>query len=157
MKKKLKIVGIVLLVALIAIQFIPMDKTNPESDPSQDIFQKFDADEALMTKIKDACYDCHSNHTEYPWYTRVQPVGWWIKGHINGGRKHLNFSEFVAYSDKKAKHKLEECIEYTEKKWMPLSSFTWTHSEAKLTELERSTMVTWFEEQFESYNSEIFE
>lgn len=152
MKKKIKIGAIVLLVALIGIQFIQIDKTNPASDGSAEIFEKFGADDALIAKIKDACYDCHSNHAEYPWYTYVQPVGWWIKGHINNGRKKLNFSEFATYSDKKAKHKFEECIEYVEKGWMPISSFKITHAEARLSDLERESMVNWFKKQFESYN-----
>ena len=152
MKKKIKIIAIVLLVALIGIQFIQIDRSNPTSSDADDIFQSFKADEAMISKIKDACYDCHSNHSEYPWYTYIQPVGWWIKGHINNGRKKLNFSEFATYSDKKAQHKFEECIEYTEKGWMPISSFKITHSEARLTDLERESMVNWFKRQFDSYD-----
>ncbi|WP_235296104.1 heme-binding domain-containing protein [Portibacter marinus] len=149
MKKKLKIAGLVALAALIIIQFFPIDTTNPVSDPSQDIFANYEAEDALVIKVKEACYDCHSNNTEYPWYTRLQPVGWWLKGHVNEGRKHLNFSEFANYSEKKAKHKFEEAVEYTEKGWMPISSFKVTHPEARLTDLERSAMVDWFKEQYE--------
>ena len=152
MKKKLKFIGIGLLVALIGIQFLQIDRTNPEIVTENDIFQKFEADDAFIAKVKDACYDCHSNHSEYPWYTYVQPLGWWIKSHINNGRKHLNFSEFATYSDKKAKHKFEEAIEYVEKGWMPISSFKITHAEARLSDLERETMVNWFKEKFDSYN-----
>ncbi len=152
MKKKIKIGLIVLLVALIGIQFIQIDKENPVSDDANDIFQRFEADQALIVKIKEACYDCHSNHAEWPWYTNVQPIGWWIKGHVNEARKKLNFSEFITYTDKKGKHKLEECIELVEEGEMPLKSFTWTHPEARLTDLERAAMVDWFKKQFASYN-----
>jgi hypothetical protein len=151
MKKKLKIFGLVALAALIIIQFIRIDETNPVSDPSQDIFVKFEADDALIVKMKEACYDCHSNNTHYPWYTKIQPVGWWLKGHVEGARQHLNFSEFVGYSDKKAKHKFEEAIEYTEKGWMPISSFKALHPEARLSDLERAAMVAWFKKQYDSY------
>ena len=151
MKKKLKIVGWVALAALVIIQFFQIDQTNPEIDVSQDIFAHFQADDALMVKMKEACYDCHSNTTEYPWYTHVQPVGWWLKGHTEEARKHLNFSEFGTYTDKKAKHKFEEAVEYVEKGWMPIAPFKLTHPEARLSDLERSAMVNWFKERYDSY------
>lgn len=151
MKKKVKIVGWIALAALLIIQFIQVDKSNPAVDASQDIFSHYQADEALVVKIKEACYDCHSNETEYPWYTHIQPVGWWLKGHVKGARKHLNFSDFATYDEKKAKHKFEESVEYTEKGWMPISSFKLTHPEARLTDLERATMVKWFQDQYDSF------
>ncbi len=149
MKKKIKIAALVALAALVIIQFFPIATTNLVVDEGKDIFANHEADKALVLKIKEACYDCHSNTTEYPWYTRVQPVGWWLQGHVDKGRKKLNFSEFSDYSAKKAKHKFEECVEYTEKGWMPISSFKITHPEARLTDLERATMVTWFKQQMD--------
>jgi hypothetical protein len=151
MKKKLRLFALLALAALIIIQFFRIDETNPQSDATQDIFAILEADDALVMKIREACYDCHSNNTKYPWYAKIQPVGWWLQGHVNGGRKHLNFSEFGSYTDEKAKHKLEEAIEYTEEGWMPIASFKLTHPEARLTDLERATMVTWFKKQFDAY------
>ncbi|GLR15693.1 heme-binding domain-containing protein [Portibacter lacus] len=152
MKKKLKIIGWIALASLVIIQFFPIETTNPEPDPLQEIFAKFGASDGLIIKIKDACYDCHSYETDYPWYTRIQPVGWWMKGHIEEARKHLNFSEFATYNDKKSKHKFEECVEYVEEKWMPIKSFQLTHPEARLTTEERAEMVHWFQKCVKSYN-----
>ncbi len=151
MKKKIKWFVFGFLALLILIQFIQINKTNPPLDPAADIFAHLDAGDAFIAKVRDACYDCHSNEVEYPWYTNVQPVGWWIKKHINEGTKHLNFSEFGNYEAKRAHHKLEECYEMVEKGEMPLNSFTWVHSEAKLTDLEREEMVKWFKEAMASY------
>lgn len=151
MKKKLKIFGWIAIAALIIIQFFQIDKSNPIADPSLDIFAHYTADDALVIKVKEACYDCHSNYTDYPWYTNIQPIGWWLKSHVKEGRKHLNFSEFASYNDKKAKHKFEECIEYVEEGWMPIKSFKLTHPEARLTDLERAAMVDWFKEQFTAF------
>ena len=151
MKKYIKPIALAALAALIIIQFFQIEKTNPESNSTQDIFVKHAADDALVSNINEACYDCHSNHSEFPWYTYVQPVGWWINGHIKNARKHLNFSEFVGFDDKKAKHKLDECIEYVEEGKMPLASFKLTHPEARITDTERATMVAWFKEMQSSY------
>lgn len=152
MNKNIKRILLGLLAALVIIQFIRIDKSNPTSDPSNDIFQKFEADEAFGVMVKDACYDCHSNQVEYPWYANIQPVGWWIKGHVNEGVGHLNFSEFATYNDKKGHHKLEECVEMLEEGEMPLKSFTWTHPESRLTDEERTAMIDWFKSQMATYN-----
>ncbi len=134
-----------LLAFLIIAQFFPIDKTNPEIDPAKDFITLNNPPPNLATLIKDACYDCHSNHTEYPWYTSVAPVSWWIKGHINGAKKHLNFSEWTAYDAKKADHKLEECFEMVSDGKMPLKSYTWLHSEAKMTAVQSKELADWFE------------
>lgn len=93
--------------------------------------------------LQRACYDCHSNHTSYPWYADIQPVGWWLAMHVRDGRRHLNFSEFTTYSDKRAAHKLKEVAEEVREKGMPLRSYTWTHPEARLDDAERKLIIDW--------------
>ena len=134
----------ILGVILILIQVIRIDKTNPPVDSKLDFFTAYNAPESVKTKIIAACYDCHSNATKYPWYTNIAPFSWWIQGHINGGRKHLNFSTWGDYEKGKQQHKVEECIEYVENAWMPLVSYTWLHPEAKMTDVERQAMVDYF-------------
>lgn len=97
-----------------------------------------------MALLKSACYDCHSNETEYPWYAQVQPLAWWIDHHVEEARESLNFSIWQTYSVKDMDHAFEECIEMVEEKEMPLTSFTLTHPEARLSELQRQQMVDWF-------------
>lgn len=96
--------------------------------------------DAILTR---ACYDCHSNHTNYPWYANVQPVGWWLEWHVRDGKKHLNFSEFAAYTTKRATHKLEETAEEVRERGMPLASYTWVHRDAKLSDADLKTLADW--------------
>ena len=96
--------------------------------------------------MKAACYDCHSNKSVYPWYTYTQPIGWFVKNHIEEGKEHLNFSEFGSYTAEKQAHKLEECYELIEKGEMPLSSYTLIHKEAVLTTEQQTNLVTYFKE-----------
>jgi len=140
-----KYIWLGILVLLVAIQFIRINKTNPTVDPQEDFLQLTSADAEISSLIKDACYDCHSHEVEYPWYTNIAPVSWWIKGHINNGVKHLNFSTWGTYEAGKMDHKLEECIEMVEKGEMPLKSFTWMHPEAKLTDNQREKLVSFFQ------------
>ena len=144
MKFKRKHILPLLGVLFLLIQFIRIDKTNPPIVEGQDFFAIHDAPDAVKTKIKAACYDCHAHTTTYPWYTNIAPVSWWIKGHINNGRGHLNFSSWGEYDAEKRDHKLEECIEYVENGWMPLGSYSWLHPEAKMNDKERRAMVSYF-------------
>jgi len=132
------------LIALVIIQFVSIDKENPPVDVSQDFVTLHNPPASVLQNLKSACYDCHSHETAYPWYTNIQPVAWWIKGHIKEGVKKLNFSIWYSYSDKKKAHKIEECIEKIEERHMPLKSYTWTHSDAKLDDNERAELIQWF-------------
>ena len=135
---------LIALAALVIIQFFSIDKTNPPVDTSLDFIQNTNPPTEVANILKTACYDCHAHTTEYPWYTNIQPVAWWVKGHIKGGVKHLNFSIWDSYSDKKKAHKIEECIEEIEERHMPLKSYTWTHSDAKLDDAQRAELIQWF-------------
>lgn len=135
-----------LAAVLLILQFFQIDKTNPEYDTSKDFMNMYPPSEEVAQILKVACYDCHSYETKYPWYTYTQPLGWWIGDHIDHGRDELNFSEFGNYNPRRADHKLEEGIEYTETEEMPLPSYTWGHSEARLTWEQRELLIDWFAE-----------
>lgn len=135
-----------LLIVLVAIQFFQIDKTNPVADENLDFLVMNNTPPEIASQIQASCYDCHSNQSVYPWYASVQPVGWWLKNHIEGGKKHLNFSEFGSYSAKKQAHKLEECIELTEEDLMPLSSYTLLHKEAVLDAAQKEVLINYFKD-----------
>ncbi len=141
---------IIALIALVVIQFFQIEKVNPPYDTGNDFLNSSLASTEIKTIIKDACYDCHSYETQYPWYTYVAPISFWIKGHIKGGRQHLNFSIWNSYDAKKQHHKLEECIEEIKANNMPLKSFTWTHQEAKLTDQQRTLILDWINSKMKS-------
>ena len=133
-----------LLGVFLVMQFFRINKTNPPVDDSKDFLKRTNAPVQVTQLISTACYDCHSHQTNYPWYTNVAPVSWWIKNHIDEGREHLNFSTWMDYDLKKRDHKLEECIEEVEEGKMPLDSYTWLHKGAKLDEAQKTMLVTWF-------------
>jgi hypothetical protein len=142
----MKKVLIVLLVVLVVIQFFQIDKTNPVTDINQDFLKIHETPTEIASTMKAACYDCHSNKSVYPWYSNIQPIGWYLKDHIEEGKEHLNFSEFGTYTPKKQAHKLEECYELIEKGEMPLSSYTIIHKEAVLSETQQTELVSYFKE-----------
>lgn len=154
MKKTLKRVLLILLLVFVIIQFFRIDKTNPEVVKENDFIALTNPSEEVETILRSACYDCHSNETEYPWYSNVAPVSWWLKHHVDEGREHLNFSEWGTYPEKKQNHKLHECAEEVEEGEMPLSSYTITHSNAKLSHEQIEKMEDWFEDQMTSDEEE---
>lgn len=140
----MKKILVVILVAFIIIQFFPIDKTNPAPTPGMDFLKIKKTPPEVANIINTSCYDCHSNETKYPWYASIAPSSWFLKNHINEGRKHLNFSTFAVYEPKIQAHKLEECIEMVEKKEMPLESYYIGHQDAKLTDEQRKILIQYF-------------
>ena len=140
----MKKILVILLVAFIIIQFFPIDKNNPVATPQMDFLRIKNTPENTSKLIRNGCYDCHSNETKYVWYANVQPIGWFLKKHINEGRKELNFSTFSTYEPKRKAHKLHEAVEMIEQNEMPLESYVLAHSEAKFTEAEKQEMIQYF-------------
>jgi hypothetical protein len=143
MKPILKKIGIALLIVLAAIQFIRPEK-NIAASPSEQHIRKVQPVPADVDAIlKKACYDCHSNNTVYPWYNNIQPVAWWLNDHVQDGKKHLNFDAYTSYNLRRQFHKMEEIEEQVKEGEMPMTSYTLIHSDAKLTEAEKNTLINW--------------
>jgi hypothetical protein len=135
-----------LLALVIVAQFIRPAKNVAAGTGPNDISTKHPVPADVAALLQRACYDCHSNHTKYPWYAEVQPAGWWLAEHVNDGKRHLNFSEFAAYPAKRAKTKAGEIVDEIEEKKMPLKSYTWMHPEARLTPEEIKLITAWAED-----------
>lgn len=142
-KRKIGIFFAALVVGFGIIQLIPVDFTNPPVQTEQDFLVVTQASEQTAQKIQQSCYDCHSHETKYPWYSKVAPVSWLLKSHIDDGRRHLNFSTWESYDLKKKDHKLEEMSEALEEGWMPMDQYVWMHKEAKLSPEERQELSNW--------------
>jgi hypothetical protein len=92
-----------------------------------------------------SCGDCHSNQTRYPWYAEVQPVGWWLAGHIKDARRNLNLAEFGSYTRKRQMKKLEALRDEVRDRAMPLKSYTFLHRDARLTDAQIAALCNWAE------------
>jgi hypothetical protein len=151
MHKNVRILLLTLGGILLALQFFRIEKSNPPADSAQDYLAVTAPPAEISSLLKAACYDCHSHSTQYPWYSNIQPVAWWIKDHVEEGRQHLNFAIWTTYPPKKAAHKLEECFEVIESKEMPMKSYTWMHGNARLSAAERSALAAWFRQQYQKH------
>ena len=103
-----------LIAVVVIIQFFGIDKSAPDTNEAIDFVALNHPPVEVEEILRSACYDCHSHKTVYPWYSNIQPVGWWLADHVDHGRGHLNFSEWGTYEEKKQKHKVTECMEEVE-------------------------------------------
>lgn len=146
MKKALKIIAIVLAVGFLSLQVFQIDKTNPPIAQNETLEAAVTVPADISQILARSCNDCHSHKTVYPWYTSVQPNGWFMKGHIDDGRKELNFSVFKTYSPEKKQKKFDEICEQVREGAMPLPSYLWIHSDAALSESEKDALCRWTEQ-----------
>ena len=130
--------ALVFCVAFIAIQFVPVNRTNP---PVQG---DLGGSAEVVSVLRRACYDCHSNETVWPWYSRVAPVSWVIAHDVNEeGRAALNFSTWNQLSPEKQAEALKESWEEIAEGKMPTWYYVALHPEARLSTNDQSLLRAW--------------
>jgi len=129
------LIGVVSLV--IAIQFIPVDRSNPSA--GGELMESTE----LKTILKRSCYDCHSNETIWPWYSYVAPVSWLVADDVKEGREHLNFSDWQNIEHRKIGKVKNEIWEEVSEEAMPLWQYRILHPEAKLSERDKQILRDW--------------
>ena len=138
-RRVVKAVVLLVVIAFVGIQFVPVDRSNPP------VTLEIDAPDAVLAVLRESCYDCHSNETTWPWYSRVAPFSWRIAEHVEHGREHVNFSEWDTYSTIQKAHWVEESYEEAEEGHMPLPSYLWLHGDAALTADDLAVLKEWAE------------
>jgi hypothetical protein len=146
MKKILKGILWLIVIALIVAQFFHLDKNVSATPAENHISKVFSVPVDVQNILEKSCNDCHSNNSHYYWYMSVQPVEWWLAEHIEDGKDEINFDEFASYSLRRQFHKLKEIKEQVEEDEMPISSYTLVHSEAKLSAEQKQTLIKWSED-----------
>jgi hypothetical protein len=141
----IKKILLVLLLALVIIQFIHPKRNKSAGAQPNYIGNTFHIPDDVKSILAKACNDCHSNNTRYPWYSKLQPVDWWMANHIREAKEKLNFDEYTNARLRSQYHRMEEVAEQVKEKGMPLKSYLWIHKDAKLTEEERSKLISWTE------------
>jgi hypothetical protein len=111
-----------------------------------DFTKTFTVPTNIQNLLKNSCYDCHSNNTNYPWYNKIQPVSWFLEHHIKEGKKELNFSEFGGYSERRQKSKIKSIISQVRDDEMPLWTYTLIHRDTKLSEDDKKLITNYLNE-----------
>ena len=119
---------------LLAIQFVPVARTNPPIEAS------VEAPPEVTAILRRACFDCHSNETVWPPQAYVAPVSWLVASDVKEGRGELNFSRWGPDQVKRTAKELQKEVE---KKDMPPFLYLLAHPEAKLSAADRTALVDW--------------
>lgn len=143
MKKTLKWAAIVLAVLFIAAQAYRPNLAGPPVEEGKSMRATARLPPEVGATFDRACNDCHSSKTDWPWYSQVAPVSWWLKNHVDGGRHELNFSEWGTYSQRKMTRKLSEICDQVEAGEMPLKSYLLMHPAARLSDADKKLICDW--------------
>jgi len=139
--KIVKIIAWTALIAFVIIQFYPIDYNRSEIVLQTDFMSVNIVPVAIKNSVQVSCYDCHSNNTAYPWYSKIQPAAWFLENHIKEGKAELNFNEWDDYSERRKKSKLRSIVKQIESGEMPMESYTLIHRNAILSESEKERVI----------------
>jgi hypothetical protein len=138
-----KIVALLFLLLLVAQAFRPARNVSSEPAGPAHVEQLYPPPAEVKAILERACYDCHSDHTRYPWYASVQPLGWWLAHHVNEGKRELNFSHFGELPPTRAARKLTKSLTEVERGEMPMPSYVWIHHDARLSPADVAAFGAW--------------
>ncbi|WP_282143626.1 heme-binding domain-containing protein [Cellulophaga baltica] len=139
--KTVKIIAWIALIVFVIIQFIPTDKNESDTTPKTDFMMVNKVPSKIESQLKVSCYDCHSNNTAYPWYSKIQPIAWFLEEHIKDGKAELNFNEWNEYSHRRKKSKLRSIVKQIESGEMPMESYTLIHRDAILSKDKNDAVI----------------
>ena len=141
MKKIIMVVLIVLLAGFVVLQLIPYG--HDHSNPPVTMEPQWDSPETRALASR-ACFDCHSNETDWPWYSYIAPVSWLIQRDVEEGRGRLNFSAWGSGRFDEP----WEVVEAFSEGYMPPGKYLAMHPEARFTDGERQALIQGFQNTF---------
>jgi len=143
MKKAVKWLLAAAAVAAVGLQFFNPALTNPPVLPGADLMASNAPPAEVAALLHNACYDCHSYTTKWPWYSHVAPASWFLTSHVNDAREAMNFSEWPHDDPYKAGKRWAKISHRVEDGSMPLPSYTWIHPASRLTADQRKQLSGW--------------
>jgi hypothetical protein len=147
MKKALKWAVIVILVLFVVAQAYRPDLSGPPVDETKSMRATAQLTPEVGAIFDRSCNDCHSSKTDWPWYSQVAPVSWWLKNHVDEGRHELSFSEWGTYAQRKKSNKLGAICDQVEQGEMPLKSYLLLHPAAKLSDGDKKAICEWTDQE----------
>ncbi|MBV8858815.1 MAG: heme-binding domain-containing protein [Acidobacteria bacterium] len=143
MRTVLKAAAAFLLMLFAGVQLVRPERANPPAAAGQSLEEQARVPGEVAGVLQRSCMDCHSNRTDWPWYSNVAPVSWFVTDHVKHGRRYLNFSRWGAYSRRDQIDHLNAICAEVKSGSMPLDSYTLIHRSARLTPADVRTLCAW--------------
>ncbi|MBV9923721.1 MAG: heme-binding domain-containing protein [Acidobacteria bacterium] len=143
MIKVLKAAAAFLLLLFVGAQFVRPARVNPTAAAGQSLEEHARVPGEVADVLQRSCMDCHSNRTDWPWYSNVAPVSWFVIDHVNHGRRYLNFSRWGEYDRRDRIDHLNAICKTVKGGSMPLDSYTLVHRGTKLGPADVKTLCDW--------------
>jgi hypothetical protein len=109
----------------------------------QPLFAGVQADPAVLRIVGKSCQSCHSDRTEWPWYSYVAPLSWMIESDVHQGRSHMNLSHWDEYSPEKQSELLTRIAAAVRSRQMPLPRYLQVHPDARLSDADVDLLYQW--------------
>ena len=141
--KLLRILFILIIAAFVVIQFFDIERDNPEFNQEDDLMTVEKPPAEVQKILRATCYDCHSNETQWPWYSYIAPASWFVKQHVTDGRDNINLNFWGEYELEDRAYMIKEMIEEVEEGEMPLPGYDIMHPDARLTNEQKEVLFKW--------------
>ena len=137
-----KPVLVTLIVLVIAVQLVPHDVVR-DNPPSPGMIS---GPPQVVAILRQACFDCHSNETRWPFYSYIAPVSWFVTADVAGARSRMNFSEWEGLRAGFQKRFARKIVERIEAGEMPLWQYRAVHWGARISPEQLGTLRAWRDE-----------
>lgn len=137
---------IALFILLIVVLWAPRVVSNPPVNASESLDVVAAPPAPVRQTLRKACYNCHSNQTEWPWYAHLRPIASKIRNDVRDGRRAMNFSEWqsqTAGEPRLQQKTLDASCALMQAGMMPPPYYLYIHPGAKLTHAEIREFCTW--------------
>lgn len=121
------------LLLFAAIQLVPFGREHRNPTVTQ---QAEWPSERAASIAERSCAACHSNTTQWPWYSHIAPASWLLTIDVEEGRDELNFSTWD-----RDRGEADDAVEVILDGSMPPLRYVLMHPGARLSGTEREILV----------------
>ena len=138
-----RLVLLVVLLAVVGIQFFPTGLDRVPADPFQGLEAVLQPGPEVAGMLRRACNDCHGVARAWPWYASVAPASWLVAHDVREAKQKVDFAHWAQYTPHAQARLLEDMSEELRQGEMPLKQYLWMHREARLSPAEVQLFCAW--------------
>ena len=143
-KVVLVVLALIAIASAVRAQFRQPDEV---VDPADGLTPRTAVPAPVMSTLRRACFDCHSNETRWPWYSKLPIASWLLEADVKAARGQLNFSRWAQYNPFDRASLLDKVCELATAGKMPLPRYLMLHDEARLSQTDVDQLCVWSQDE----------